>query len=177
MIDVKAVYFDRIDATVATAETWLRGQGSRLRQDAEVSSSLTKLASRLDDLDAAMKDAGFPRKCGACARNTSGGCCDASIAKDAYALLLLVNLLLGARIDRQRERLSCCTFLGEAGCTLRAKPLICWNYNCHEIHEELPVDKVAHVESLVARALGQLIVVEGHIVSVLGIEAPRVPGR
>ena len=33
---------------------------------------------------------------------------------------------------------TCCVFVGPAGCTLRAKPSICWNYNCRRIHATVP---------------------------------------
>lgn len=177
MIDAESLYFGRLEAKIDNATRLFLEHEARLRADPDVSSSLNELRVRLDALDVAMGGAGFPALCSACAATEPGGCCDVTIAEEAYGLLLLVNLLLGVSLQRQVDLPGCCTFVGPNGCTLRPKPLICWNYNCRHIHQTLLRPDVAGVEHLVGRALQQLLLTEEAIKQRLALGNPTEPIR
>ena len=93
---------------------------------------LQTLARKLADLMGAM---GLGQVCAACAAKPNGGCCSRVIADENDALQLLMNLMIGVRVElREMSGHECC-FLGEAGCTLAFKPIFCLNYDCAAIKE------------------------------------------
>lgn len=71
--------------------------------------------------------------CSRCALKSGGGCCSLYMADENDAVLLLINLLAGCRLDIQKDDGFECYFLGPLGCVLRFKPMFCLNYNCHAI--------------------------------------------
>lgn len=177
MNDAETLYFGRLEAKIAAAERLYLEHGARLKSDPGVAAALAELELRLNALQLTMSEAGFGNLCSACASTEPGGCCDASIAGEAYGLLLLVNRLLGVELQRQNPWPTCCVFVGPAGCTLRAKPSICWNYNCRHIHQMLPRAYVERVERLVGQALQQLLVAEERIRASLALGGPTTPVR
>lgn len=175
MNDAETLYFGRLEAKIAAAERLYLEHGTRLKSDPGVAAALAELELRLDALQLAMSEAGFGSLCSACASTEPGGCCDASIAEEAYSLLLLVNRLLGVELQRQNPWPACCVFVGRTGWIPRAKPSICWNYNCRHIHQTLPRADVERVEKLVGQALQQLLVAEERASLTLG--GPTTPVR
>jgi hypothetical protein len=82
-----------------------------------------------------MTVSGVVAACRRCEEQDGGSCCGAGIEDHYSSLLLLVNLLLGARIPEQRLDPSSCWFLGPSGCSLRARHTLCVNYLCKKATE------------------------------------------
>jgi hypothetical protein len=63
--------------------------------------------------------------------------------EDKYdRILLLINLLLGIQLSKQRIHRSSCLFLGPDGCLLMDRQVICINYLCKKIENRIKPSKI-----------------------------------
>jgi hypothetical protein len=90
-----------------------------------------------------MRVAGVVAACRYCEEHDGGSCCGAGIEDHYSGLLLLINLLLGARIPERRLDPSSCWFLKPSGCSLRARHTLCVNYLCAKATEGKDQQKIA----------------------------------
>lgn len=74
-----------------------------------------------------------------CDRQEGGSCCGAGLEDKYDGILLLINRLAGIAVPGRRQDPGNCFFLGEKGCLLLARHVICVNYLCKKI-----TDRVAH---------------------------------
>jgi len=96
--------------------------------------ALDQLARAADRVRTASRAAGLGRTCRICGEHSGGGCCSASVARQADAMLLLVNRLLQGRpVLLQPNDFTTCGYLGRDGCVLTVKPLVCELYDCTEL--------------------------------------------
>ena len=104
--------------------------GQHLCGDSQASDLLGQLAGAIADTTSARSSTGVARSCLRCYQEEGGTCCGSGIDNNHDALLLLANLLLGARLPPRRAAPEDCRFLGPAGCTLPARQVLCLNYLC-----------------------------------------------
>ena len=71
--------------------------------------------------------------CRECDREEGGSCCGKGLENRYDVWLLLINLLLGIPLPQERRQADGCFFLGEKGCLLMARHVICINYICKKI--------------------------------------------
>jgi hypothetical protein len=91
-----------------------------------------RMASRL-----ATASAGITSLCALCDREEGGSCCGAGIELKYDGWLLLVNLHLGVWLPERRIRPGGCFFLGENGCMVAARHVLCVNYLCRSVIEKV----------------------------------------
>ena len=72
-----------------------------------------------------------------CERDEGGSCCGAGLEDRYDGVTLLVNLLLGAELPARRPDPASCLFLGADGCRLLARDVICVNFICKKIADEV----------------------------------------
>ena len=90
---------------------------------------VSRLVSLAEELESRMSEPN--RVCAACGARPDGGCCSQAIADEADAILLLLNLIAGLKLDKPPAGTSlACPFLGQDGCRLLFKPIFCLNYDC-----------------------------------------------
>ncbi len=68
--------------------------------------------------------------CSACAQDKAGSCCMQDVEEWYDPILLLINLLMGAKLPNFREIPGHCLFVGRNGCKLVAGYSFCVNYLC-----------------------------------------------
>ncbi len=90
-----------------------------------------------------MEDMKFPGTCGECASRDTGSCCFEGVEEWYDAVLLLINLLLGASLPESREIKGHCFFVGTQGCKLRARDAFCVNFLCPELRARLGQRRVS----------------------------------
>ncbi|RLB40226.1 MAG: hypothetical protein DRH20_01880 [Deltaproteobacteria bacterium] len=81
----------------------------------------------------AMAEAGITALCAECETREGGSCCGAGLEDRYDSLLLLLNRLMGVHLPGATTRPGSCRFLGEGGCVLTARHVICVNYLCGKI--------------------------------------------
>ncbi len=152
MLTMNALYFAPVDAKLDLARQLFRQHGARLAADPALTALLGDLERLGEKLAGQMTAMELGTLCGACAARPDGGCCSAFMANETDAVLLLINLLSGRRVERLRDDLDpeCC-FLGPRGCTLEPKPLFCLNYNCRAIQALPQIDSLLTAASAVLR--------------------------
>jgi hypothetical protein len=84
-----------------------------------------------------MAEVGIVAECRRCEEEEGGSCCGSGIENRYDLELLLINLLLGASLAEHADRAKSCRFLGERGCTLVARHVLCVNYLCARLRETL----------------------------------------
>lgn len=167
MLNLNDLYFDTVEAKIALAHQLHRQYGPGLAVDPQVVARLTDLTRLGAALAARMVAMDLGRLCGGCAARPDGGCCSAFMANETDAVLLLINLLQGHPVARQRDDDGECCFLGPTGCTLSPKPFFCLNYNCRAILAMVP-DLVAPLVLAAGAVLRCQTELERHLLRAIG---------
>jgi len=133
------------------------------------------------DFDAARKasrreaaSVGITSICSMCDRDGGGSCCGAGIELKYDGWLLLVNLVLGIELPERRPRPGCCFFLGEKGCILAARAVLCINYLCRTVMEKVPSSALLTLRELEGREIELLFRLNERIKQVIRGRAPAV---
>ena len=133
MIPEQTSLSDPVEKKIAWARAVYEEWGKALLQE----KGLTELINRLKSAVAAsrreMAGTGIVEICTRCDRDEGGSCCGEGLEYRYDGWIILINLLMGVSIPRQRLRQGSCFFLGEEGCVLLARHVICINYLCRKI--------------------------------------------
>ncbi len=107
---------------------------------------LHKLNEAIDGTWEFMRSVGITETCRRCALET-GSCCKRWV-EDVYdETTLVINLLLGVDLPKERYRDDLCFFCGENGCRLRAREGACVTYLCDKIDvDRVKFNRVASIE-------------------------------
>jgi len=134
MLNRDRLYFGTVITKITLAHSLYNQHGKTLLANPLVINqlaTLTTLTTALSDKMSALK---MGECCSQCASRANGGCCSSYMANETDGVLLLINLLQGREVARQREDEVECLFLSSTtGCTLLPKPMFCLNYNCAHI--------------------------------------------
>lgn len=152
-----------VEQKVAWARHVLDRRKPLLLGDEGIAEALSVLEQAIFRSREALARAGIAEICRACETHEGGSCCGAGIEKHFGPILLLVNLLLGARIPRTRHDPSSCFFLAENGCALLARHVICVNFLCRKITAHVPQSKIAALREKEGAELKCLFVLEERI--------------
>ena len=139
MLNRDHIFFGTVATKITLAHDLHNQHRETLLADASISSQLLRLTDLSRALSKEMSALDMGACCSQCASRANGGCCSSYMANETDAILLLINLLQGQEVARQREEDSECLFLNsESGCTLSPKPMFCLNYNCRHILAQDP---------------------------------------
>ena len=122
-----------IEQKIVWAQECLHDIGDLLLEDASVGALLRHLKQAIGQSHEEMAASGIVEICGDCDRHEGGSCCGKGLEDHYSGILLLINLLLGVQPPKTRHDPSSCFFLGQDGCRLLARHVICVNYVCHRI--------------------------------------------
>jgi len=126
-----------VEEKVAWARAGHLSWGEFLREDGDVSRLLPRLRREIEHSRKAMWEGGVTLACRACEEMEGGSCCGAGIERKYDGYLLLINLMLGAELPEERLEPKSCFFLGAEGCCLKARHVICINYLCKKITDQV----------------------------------------
>jgi len=121
-----------IESKVGWAKQCVREFGKRLEADAEIRELLSRLQEAIRDTRSRMVAAGVMEACRKCEEEEGGSCCGAGIENRYDDVMLLINALLGKKLPEFRSLPGSCFFLGEDGCMLDARHVLCVNYLCEQ---------------------------------------------
>lgn len=128
---------------ITWAKDCLDKHGARLRADQEVASLLHRLEGAVLVSRSEMEQAGVVKLCRACEEEDGGSCCAKGIDTRYDGILLLINLLMGVDLPEARRGATDCFFLGDRGCLLKARHVICVNYICDLIEKGVAPERMA----------------------------------
>jgi len=142
-------------------------QAARLNASPLFRKELELLRHHALALSGQMQSMDMGRLCSHCATRSDGGCCSAFMADNTDSLLLLINLLMGIKVQRRNKVDENCCFLGEQGCIFLAKPIFCLNYNCKNIIDSVDTESLEPLYRLAGAVLSQQTRVETWLLDVL----------
>jgi hypothetical protein len=151
-----------IDYKIALAYHLQANFGQELLQDKEIRGQLLYLDQNIESTWKEMASIGVVRECRDCAVK-EGSCCGTGMENSYDEVLLLINLLIGRTLPSQAYDTNSCYFLGENGCLLRAREVICVNYLCQRISRNIEKEKLIHLQKIAGQELNSLFMLEQHI--------------
>ena len=107
-----------------------------LLNNTEINYLLEKLSKAIDSTWSYMRKVGITEICRECALET-GSCCKRWVEDRFDEYTLLINLLLGVKLPKNRFREDSCFFLGPNGCLLKARDVICVTFLCDRILKKI----------------------------------------
>jgi hypothetical protein len=136
-----------IEDKLKWAHSLYAGFGADLKNERIISDMLENYRKNINSTWKAMEESGIIEECTRCAVQDGGSCCGQGIENKFDVITLLVNLLLGTRLPEQPWDPTGCWFLGEKGCLLTARHVICVNFMCKRLYAVVPVEKIRLVQS------------------------------
>lgn len=136
-----------LDASIHEKIAWAREcfehTGERLLKDHRIADLLNRLSESISESHRAMVASGISDECRQCEDQEGGSCCGAGLENRYSGALLLINLLLGVELPSKKTAPSNCHFLGDKGCRLLARHVICVNYICRKITDRIDPEGIA----------------------------------
>jgi hypothetical protein len=137
-INVQSALSDKI--------AWARKIHSLLREriisDKDLKKLIVELEGRINSSYRCMQEIGVVKECSECA---DASCCGKGIENRYDPVTLLINLLLGVELPEERVT-DGCFFLTPVGCSLRAREVICVNYLCSKILDNIDHQKIIKLQ-------------------------------
>lgn len=152
-----------IDDKLAAARELYAVWGERLMRDDAIASGLSALETAIAECRQAMIRFGIVEACRECEEEQGGSCCGAGIENRYRPVLLLVNLLLGCSLSPVRKSLNSCHFLGETGCALKVRHILCLNYLCHKIQGRLALEDLIALQTIMGREMDAVFAVHEQV--------------
>lgn len=138
-----------VEEMIASAKNLFAMWGDELRKDDSIRRLVQRLETNLENSRTCMHDSGIFQACARCdATAPEGSCCSRGLERKYTPLLLLINLMLGARLPEGRLRGDSCYFLGLKGCSLKARHMLCIDYLCPELVEALGRESLIKIQTV-----------------------------
>lgn len=148
-----------VEERIAWAEACLKGSGGLFLKDAKIADLLFQFESAVRASRQKMEEIGVVALCRECDQEEGGSCCGKGLENRYDPWLLLINRLLGVALPEKRQQVDGCFFLGASGCLLKARHVICINYMCpkitNNVHPSL-INSLREVEGTEINALFML---------------------
>ncbi len=137
--------------------------GNELLKEPVVKSLLSTYQKSIKNNWKVMEDTGVVAECTKCALQDGGSCCGSGIENKFDVVNLLVNLLLGTKLPSEPWDPTGCWFLGEKGCTIIARHVICVNFMCRRLYDALSPEKVKAVQEAMQQETENAFMLEEYI--------------
>ncbi len=144
-----------------TQKLW-RKHASSLQRDATLRELLSRHQEAFRYVQETMRQIGAESFCARCGRE-GASCCGEDMELHSDEALLLANLLCGVSLPTKRTFPKGCFFLGDEGCLLRIRPLICRNFICPELSAYLGLEKVKLLQESLEEEARALFLLEERI--------------
>ncbi len=142
-----------IQQKIKKAQELFSSHESILRSTPRICSLLEKLEQNIEASHAIMVALRVVDTCRYCEVYEGGSCCGAGIENRYRSTLLLINLLLGVSLPAQHVLIDSCYFLGAAGCCLKARHVLCVNYLCTKLQNNLFSSDIIKLQNVVGEEL------------------------
>ena len=154
---------DPITEKIAWAEDSFKTFGSRLLRERSIIDPLEKLRRAIFTSRNEMVSAGIVQLCRNCEDNEGGSCCGVGLENKYDGWILLINLLLNVRVPQKKRDRKSCFFLGETGCVLLARHVICVNHLCKKITDHVDPQKIMALREKEGEELNTLFLLHDQI--------------
>ena len=145
----------RICEKIREAQDLFALWGEALWKDPHLISLLKSLEVKIAASGKALHDFGISAACRHCDEEDGENCCGAGIENKYTPRLLLINLLFGNTLPEKRLGPNNCFFLGENGCNLKLRLVLCVNYLCLKIQRMLPAEELARLQQITGEEMDE----------------------
>ena len=149
-----------IEEKISCANKIFNTYSEQLQNNKGLNLILKEYRRAIDNTWHIMNDTGICEICTKCAVEEGGSCCGDGIENKFDVVLLLINLFFGCSLPDAREIDNGCWFLGERGCKLIARQVICVNYLCKKIYKEVPLSKIHKLQDAILKETERLFIAE-----------------
>jgi hypothetical protein len=156
-----------IEEKIVWAETSYQAFKEHFLKDKAVLDGLEGVKKAIYVSRREMGKIGIAGICTECEEQEGGSCCGAGLENRFDGWLLLVNLLLDQKLPRTRRDEKSCFFLGEAGCLLYARHVICINYLCKKITRRVDPKKINSLQEKEGQEVHHLFLLNERVKRVL----------
>jgi len=147
-----------IQEKIEQAQDLFETCGDSLRENPSIRTLLNKLQECIENTKDSMLKLGVVAECKHCEEQEGGSCCGTGIENKYDVELLLVNLLLEASLRNQQPSQNSCYFLGEKGCKLTARHVLCVNYMCQKLQKKLAREQLISLQTCAGEELDTLFI-------------------
>jgi hypothetical protein len=162
----------KIEKARVLHERW----AERLKRDSGIARLMSELESHWSSSWRVMEETGIVACCRHCEEAEGGSCCGRGIENKYNETLLLLNLLFGVVLPDVRSRPDSCFFLGDCGCLLRIREVLCVNYLCAAIQKRLSLEELARVQETIGHELDTVFVLQEAVRRILkSVEQAETP--
>jgi hypothetical protein len=110
-----------------------------------------------------MEVSGVSAECADCSLHEEDTCCGRRTGLHCDAVILFLNLKLGCSLTVQDAMPNLCSFISENGCTLRVRPILCVNFTCKRLRDNIPHQKLVQIHTVAGDELDTLFAIENVI--------------
>ncbi len=131
-----------IDEKIDWATHCYQNQYRPILKDKAIAELLEKIKNAIPASHSEMLKTGIVNLCKQCEQDEGGSCCGHGMENKYNGWILLMNLLLEVKLPKTRRDPKSCFFLGEKGCLLLVRHVICINYICRKISDQIDPQKI-----------------------------------
>lgn len=128
---------ETIGERIAIARNLYSRWGAALQADPAIAAGIAELSGLIKASGELCIRSGVSNECRICEEEDGGSCCGAGIEDRYGPEMLVLNLLLGATLPESAKSCGSCHFLGEGGCLLHAREILCINYLCRKLQKTI----------------------------------------
>ena len=158
-----------IEEKIAWAEACYQELGAQLLVKKTIFEYLGRLKKAIRASHTEMAETGIVDLCKECEQDEGGSCCGAGMENRYDGRLLLINKLLGMELPKKRSDSRSCYFLGEEGCLLQSRHVICINYICKKITDRIDPQKINALREKEGEEVDVLFLLNEQIVGALKV--------
>ena len=114
-----------------------------------------------------MEETGIVAACRQCEEEEGGSCCGSGIEDRYSEILLLLNLLWDVALPEDRLFQDSCYFLGDSGCRLKIRDVLCVNYLCTAVQKRLTPTELSRVQQAVGCELDTVFLLQETVKKIL----------
>ena len=122
--------------------------GDALRKQSHINKLLADLDGCLRVSRRSMLEFKIIEICKSCDEEEGGSCCGAGMENKIDSLLLLMNLLLGGSLPEHHLRTGSCYLLGDSGCVLKVRLVLCVDFLCDKILTVLKAEELLSLQKI-----------------------------
>lgn len=152
-----------ITHNIKSAYDLLEALDTQLNTDEEFRTLLFKLDRSIDTTHHYMDMYGISNECADCSLHGNDTCCGKHTVFQCDAIILFLNLKLGNSLKVQDISPHLCSFLSVNGCTLWVRPILCVNFTCKRLRDNIPHQKLVQLQTVAGEELDTLFLIENFI--------------
>jgi len=148
---------------IKLAHDLFKSLDSQLHNDEKFTTLLLKLDRAIDTTHQYMDMYGISSECADCSLYGNDTCCGKRTGFQCDPIILFLNLKLGCPLKVQDTSPHLCSFLSEEGCSLRVRPILCVNFICKRLRDNIPHQKLVKLQMVAGEELDTLFLLENCI--------------